>query len=37
MPLMILSTQKYKTGTGEMSGKPDEMWGGNWDKLQLDG
>ena len=29
MPLMILSTQKYKMGTGKLSGKPDEMWGGN--------
>ena len=29
MPLMILSTQKYKMGTGKLSGKPDEMRGGN--------
>ena len=29
MPLMILSTQKYKMGTGKLSGKPDEMQGGN--------
>ena len=29
MPLMILSTQKYKMGTGKLSGKPDEMPGGN--------
>ena len=29
MPLMILSTQKYKMGTGILSGKPDEMQGGN--------
>ena len=26
---MILSTQKYKMGTGKLSGKPDEMQGGN--------
>ena len=26
---MILSTQKYKMGTGKLSGKPDEMRGGN--------
>ena len=29
VPLMILSTQKYKMGTGKLSGKPDEMRGGN--------
>ena len=29
MPLMILSTQKCKMGTGKLSGKPDEMRGGN--------
>ena len=29
MPLMILSTQKYKMGTGKLSGKPDEMRGVN--------
>ena len=29
MPLMILSNQKYKMGTGKLSGKPDEMRGGN--------
>ena len=26
---MILSTQEYKMGTGKLSGKPDEMRGGN--------
>ena len=29
VPLMILSTQEYKMGTGKLSGKPDEMQGGN--------
>ena len=29
VPLMILSTQEYKMGTGKLSGKPDEMRGGN--------
>ena len=29
MPLMILSTQEYKMGNGKLSGKPDEMRGGN--------
>ena len=26
---MILSTQEYKMGNGKLSGKPDEMRGGN--------
>ena len=29
VPSMILSTQEYKMGTSKLSGKPDEMRGGN--------